>query len=122
MTGNDARRRGEAAEQEACRYLLTHGLQLITRNFRCRRGEIDLVMQDRGCLVFVEVRFRRSPGYGGALESVTPDKQRRIITAASHFLQTRRKWSGHACRFDVVGITGPEPAEVHWIKDAFSSG
>ncbi|HEB97807.1 MAG TPA: YraN family protein [Sedimenticola thiotaurini] len=119
MTGG--RVRGTAAEQQACRYLRERGLRLVASNFHCRRGEIDLIMQEGGDLVFVEVRYRRSERFGGALESVTPAKQRRIITAANHFLQTHPRWCDHPCRFDVVAIGGAGGDAIDWIKDAFAS-
>jgi len=115
------RERGDQAERQACLYLTRHGLRLVSRNFRSRRGEIDLVMQEGEDLVFVEVRMRRHRGFGGALESVTFGKQQRIIHAASHFLQTHPAWSSHSCRFDVVAVSGPLASDITWIKDAFST-
>jgi putative endonuclease len=114
-TGNDA-------EQLACDYLTTHGLQLLTRNFHCRRGEIDLVLRHGDSLVFVEVRYRRYRAYGRAAETVSPDKQRRIIRCAQYYLTRHRRWNT-AVRFDVVGIEG-EPGEpkIEWIVDAFRPG
>lgn len=122
MTGSSARDRGDRAEEQACRFLVHHGLQLVAQNFRCRRGEIDLLMREGEELVFVEVRLRRHPDFGGALESVTFTKQQRIISAAGYFLQTHPAWSRHACRFDVVAISGPRTVDITWIKDAFSAG
>ncbi len=119
MTG--APGRGAAAERYANRFLERQGLRRITANYRCRRGEIDLVMHDGHTLVFVEVRYRRSNAFGGPLESVTRNKQRRIILAADHFLQTHPEWSDHPCRFDVIGIGGPAGETIEWVKDAFSS-
>ena len=121
MTGVSPRERGERAEQQACRFLTRHGLRLVSRNFRSRRGEIDLVMQEEEGLVFVEVRLRRYRGFGGALESVTFGKQQRIIHAARYFLQTHPAWSGRSCRFDVVAVSGPLAGDITWIKDAFTT-
>lgn len=118
-----SRDRGQQAEQIACHYLQQHGLQLIAQNYQCRRGEIDLIMGDAGTLVFVEVRARRSDRFGSALESITADKQSRIIATAQHYLQQNRLQQN--CRFDVVAMRMP-PATSHqnpevsdWIRDAF---
>jgi putative endonuclease len=108
------RERGQAAENQACDYLLQQGLILVARNYRCLAGEIDLIFQDQNCLVFVEVRYRSSMQFGGAAESIDYRKQRKIARAASHYLQ--RYPSKHACRFDVIAIM---PREVLWIRDAF---
>ena len=88
---------------------------MVTRNYRCRRGEIDLVMRDGDTLAFVEVRYRKSDKFGSPAESVTLTKQRRIIQAARHYLQ--RHPSALDCRFDVLALTGDE--QVEWLKNAF---
>mgnify|MGYP001814174918 CR=1 FL=1 len=111
------KRIGHHAESLACGYLKRRGLRLLSRNFRCRRGEIDLIMQDGAQLVFVEVRYRSRGDFGSALESVTPGKQRKLITTAQHYLQ--RSGKTPACRFDVVGM-GPD-RQMHWIKNAFDA-
>ncbi len=118
-----SRSHGHQAEQIACDYLRQHGLQFITKNYHCRRGEIDLIMSDAGTLVFVEVRARRSDRFGSALESITADKQSRIIATAQQYLQQNR--SQQNCRFDVVAVRiGPAGnSQNHqvsdWIRDAF---
>ncbi len=118
-----SRNNGQQAEQIACDYLQQHGLQLITQNYSCRRGEIDLIMYDADTLVFVEVRARRSDRFGSALESITADKQSRIIATAQQYLQQNR--SQQNCRFDVVAVRiGPAGnSQNHqvsdWIRDAF---
>jgi len=109
---------GAQAEQLACAHLEHAGLRLLTRNYRCPQGEIDLVMDDRGILVFVEVRYRRSAVYGSAAESVDRRKQARLQAAAAHYLLTHRL--DRACRFDVVALSGA-PARVDWLRDAFSA-
>jgi putative endonuclease len=109
---------GHAKEELACRFLEARGLRLVARNFRCRRGEIDLIMRDRHCLVFVEVRYRRDARFGTAAESVDRGKQGRVLAAARYYLQ--RNPSDLACRFDVLAITGAQPIE--WLRDAFQDG
>ena len=109
---------GTAAEDLALHYLEARGLTLVTRNFRCRTGELDLIMRDGEQLVFVEVRSRRDSRYGTPAESVTRTKQQRLLRAAALYLQRQRL--DLPCRFDVVAILQPagEP-QVEWIRDAF---
>ncbi|HHW78678.1 MAG TPA: YraN family protein [Xanthomonadaceae bacterium] len=109
---------GTAAEELARRYLEARGLTLVTRNFRCRAGELDLIMRDGGQLVFVEVRSRRHARYGTPAESVTRTKQQRLLRAAAFYLQRQRL--DLPCRFDVVAIlqADGEP-QLEWIRDAF---
>ncbi|AFI83840.1 YraN family protein [Methylophaga nitratireducenticrescens] len=108
---------GRQAEQLACDYLKKQGLKLIQRNFHCRRGEIDLIMQDGKTLVFIEVRYRRNAYHGSALESITGSKQSRIIITAQHYLM-QSGWSDN-CRFDAIAITATQPDQILWIRDAF---
>jgi len=110
---------GNAAEQIARQYLESQGLVLRERNYRCRRGEIDLIMQAGNQVVFVEVRYRKSRRYGSAAESVTAAKQARIVSAANHYLQ--RLAGECACRFDVVAISGNLGEQIDWIPDAFQA-
>lgn len=109
--------RGEHAEQQAERFLIGKGLTPICRNFRCKAGELDLVMADGQTLVIVEVRFRKSRKYGSALESITGAKQSRIIAATQVYLAKQK--IDRAVRFDVIAITGD--AGIDWIPNAFSS-
>lgn len=109
-------RTGDAAEDAALAHLRRHGLELVERNFRCKGGEIDLVMRDGDTLVFVEVRARAGGSHGGAAASVTPAKQRRLIVAAQTFLQ--RHAMPPACRFDVVGIDGER---LDWLRNAIEA-
>jgi len=119
MSSLPAGNRGAASEDRARYYLETQGLKTLNRNFRTRRGEIDLVMLDSDTLVFVEVRYRKGDRYGSAAESVTYTKQQRINSAAKQFLLSRKQWCRHPCRFDVVAISGAEAEHIDWIKDAF---
>lgn len=114
--------RGRALEALAQRYLEGRGLQLVTSNFRCPGGELDLVMRDRDELVFVEVRGRRGTRFGSAAESVDGHKRRRVVLAAQRFLQKHPALATSPCRFDVVALTGgpQEAPQVDWIRDAFA--
>lgn len=116
---------GAKAEALASRYLQRHKLQLIDSNFRCRFGELDLILEDGSCLVIAEVRYRRSKGYGGPLATVQASKQRRIIRSTAIWLQQRRTFAELPVRFDVVAISGsledPTQTTIEWIKNAFST-
>ncbi|MBK1643356.1 YraN family protein [Thiocapsa imhoffii] len=107
---------GEQKERLAEDYLTRHHLQLIARNHRCRRGEIDLIMRDGETLVFVEVRFRHSSHFGSPAETVDRRKQQRLTLAARHYLL--RHPTVLPCRFDVIAISGQD--RIQWIKNAFS--
>jgi putative endonuclease len=107
---------GGDAEERAAAYLSGRGLQIVSRNYRTRLGEIDLVAREGEVLVFVEVRMRASGHFGGALESITPRKQRRIQVAAWQYLS---QWAQPPrCRFDVVAI---EDGDVRWLRAAFEA-
>ena len=110
--------RGAWAEDLVLRYLSASGLTLEARNYRCHRGEIDLVMRDDEVLVFVEVRYRAGDRYGGAAETVDHRKRGRIAAAAAHYLQTHPRSGRGACRFDVVSVSG-SAAAIDWIANAF---
>ncbi len=112
--------RGKWAEDLAHRYLCEQGLQLIERNFRSKKGEIDLIMWDQGILVFIEVRYRKTQRYGGSLESINIRKQKRILMTAHYYLYRHRWTQQHSCRFDVVLLSGvTENPQLRWIADAF---
>ncbi len=122
---------GSDHEARACKFLTQQGLRLIKSNFHCRRGEIDLIMQDSDrTIVFIEVRYRQSSYYGRAVETVDSRKQDRIRMSAALFLQSNYPYSKLSCRFDVVGISPlqspsrPEESgngkfEINWIQNAF---
>ena len=115
-------RSGNHAERIAEKFLASNGLTLIARNYRCRFGEIDLVMQDRDTTVFVEVRLRQTQGnkdFGGAAASIGPKKQARIVAAAQHYLANIRH--PPPCRFDALLLNQLTEEKVEWIKDAFSA-
>ena len=117
---------GKAQESKAIRFLRSQGLRLICRNYQARYGEIDLIMADSNTLVFVEVRYRRNEHFGGALNSVTPVKQKKLRLTAAHYLQAHPELLHSNCRFDVIGLTHASAAAKHtgelrfdWIKNAF---
>ncbi len=93
----------------------------MARNFRCRRGEIDLIMQDGACLVFVEVRYRSKNSFVEAPFTVDTRKQRKLVQTALMFLARNQRFRNHVCRFDVVGVDRDSTGEVsvRWMRDAF---
>lgn len=99
-------------EEKAEIFLREHGLIPVCRRYRCRWGEIDLIMKEKDKLVFVEVKFRSSQRYGSALESISRHKLSRLRKTAIHFL-ANSKSSAETYRFDVVGI---ENGRIHWLK------
>jgi len=110
---------GDLAEDLALDYFAQQGFTSETRNFHCRYGEIDLIMWDQEYLVFIEVRYRASYGFGGALESINYFKQSKLRKAAE-FYMLRTKRTDCACRFDILCITGNlNKPEYEWIANAF---
>ena len=110
---------GKTAERETLAFLLSQGLQLVARNYRCRGGEIDLVMLHHGCLVFVEVRYRQSARFLTPALTVDLHKQRKILHTAAMFLARHSRFAQHTVRFDVVALTGAKQRRSQWLQDAF---
>ncbi len=119
---------GEWAEQQAEQYLQQKGLKTKQKNYRCKVGEIDIVMTDRDSLVFVEVRSRKHKDYGSAFESVNRHKQQKLVRAAKHYLQANKLTDKIPCRFDVVSVSSlaldtkqNNGSQIEWITNAFST-
>lgn len=110
---------GALAEQWAAQYLMRQGLQPVAQNFRCRHGEIDLIMRDGATLVFVEVRLRRNADFGGAAASIDARKQQRLVRTAQHYLAGL----GHTppCRFDALLMDDAQGRNAQWLKNAFDA-
>jgi putative endonuclease len=106
---------GARAEDLCAQLLKGAGLRLLARNWRCRHGEIDLIAEEDGTLVFAEVRMRTGSAFGGAGESVTAAKRDRLLAAARLYLCGRRE---APTRFDVFLVDGAA-GKVEWIRDAF---
>jgi len=104
---------GRDWERAALAYLKRHKLIPVEENFRCKGGEIDLIMRDGATLVFVEVRQRANSEHGGAAASITPSKIRRLVCAAQTYLL--RFPITPACRFDVIAIDGEQ---IAWLRNA----
>ena len=95
---------GLKGEKEALKYLKKQGMKPVDSRVRLGRGEIDLIMRDGDCTVFVEVKYRPQGEAGEGFEAITQDKRRRMIHAASVYLEKNGLWDT-AARFDVVEIT-----------------
>lgn len=112
---------GAQAEQTAAQYLQQQGLRLLHSNYRCRFGEIDLILKDGDTLVFTEVRLRSRGDFGGAAASIDARKQHKLILAAQHYLAAVSPMP--PCRFDAVLLTSAEGGTgVEWLKNAFQIG
>lgn len=108
---------GQVAENEACAFLQKQGLKLVEKNYRCRTGEIDLIMQDKEALVFVEVRYRAKSNYGSALDSVDQHKIQKLVSAANHYISKHQP--NLPMRFDVIGFDAS--LKPSWVTNAFSA-
>jgi putative endonuclease len=110
---------GAQAEAAARAHLQRHGLALVQSNYRCRWGEIDLIMRHADAIVFVEVRYRSHSHFGGGLASIDKRKQRKLVRTAQHFLQHSAS-ADTSARIDVVscapGARGK--LEVNWLPNA----
>ena len=109
---------GTRAEDLCAQLLRGAGLRLVERNWRCRHGEIDLVAEDGGTVVFAEVRYRRDERFGGAAGSVTAAKQARLIAAARLYLMRRPDAD---CRFDVLLLDALDAERIRWMRNAFTA-
>lgn len=113
--------RGADWERAARAHLERAGLVCLAANVRYRLGELDLVMLDGGCVVFVEVRYRRSGAFGGGAASVDASKRRKFVLAARSFLAEHPALAQRPCRFDVIAADGtPASPRLDWIRSAFT--
>jgi len=115
----NANNAGLASEKIAKTFLVNQGLVLITNNYHCRYGEIDLIMKDTNTLVFIEVRLRSNPNFGNAAASITLQKQRKMIHTAQHYLQTNK--INMPCRFDALLLSKTDRTNIQWIRNAFDA-
>ena len=117
-TRTRAQQLGDAGEEAALAYLVSRGCRPLARNVRFKGGELDLVMLDRGSLVFVEVRRRGRADFGDALDSIDARKARKLVLAARLYLQREPRHARRDCRFDVVAFDGD--AGPRWVRGAFT--
>lgn len=107
---------GGEYEKRAAKFLERQGYRILERNYRNRRGEIDLVGREGGYLVFIEVKYRQNAGTGSALGAVDLRKQQKISKAALFYRMERKIPDEMPCRFDVVGVDGEK---ITLVKNAF---
>ncbi|MDP4944895.1 MAG: YraN family protein [Alishewanella sp.] len=110
---------GQQYEALALQFLQQQGLSLVQQNFSCKLGEIDLIMRHGPYWVFVEVKYRASTAFGGALAAITPAKRQKVLKAVQYYQQQHRL-SQQPCRIDVVAIEGQAPYQYNWLQNAFS--
>lgn len=109
---------GDKAEVLSAEFLTRQGIKIIDKNYRSRFGEIDLIANHADTLVFVEVRYRRDTRFGQPFETVTRQKQKKLVNTALNYLQQHPKLAKKPCRFDIISVTsGEQPIE--WIQNAF---
>ena len=108
MSGSrfDPRRLGADGELAAARWYTDRGYTVLARNWRCRAGELDLVLAKDRLIVICEVKTRSSDRYGSPFEAVGPDKQRRLRRLAAQWLAEAAPFRPDAVRFDVAGVMG----------------
>lgn len=109
------RLKGDFYEQIAVDYIVSQGVEIVCRNYRCRMGEIDIIGYDGDTIVFFEVKYRKNAEYGTPFDAIDYRKQKKIVNVAKFYLNCNPV--NKYVRFDAIGITGDE---VQWIKDAFT--
>jgi len=113
--------KGQITEQFAENFLIKKGLTLVDKNYHCRQGEIDLIMLEGDTYVFIEVKYRKSTSFGGAIAAISASKQKKIKHCVTFYLQQAGLNEYNTpCRVDVVALEGNinQPA-VTWLKNAF---
>lgn len=115
-------RKGNAAEQQACEFLQQQGLKLIERNYRCRFGEIDLILWQQHTIVFVEVRYRRANCLVDGAQSINTTKQLKLLRSANCYLQQHRLGDLTPARIDVIAVTEHnQQYRFDWIQNAIEA-
>ena len=111
---------GDKGEKQAARYLKKKGYKIVTSNYKCQYGEIDLIARDADILIFIEVKTRTSCDFGGPAAAVDFRKQKQISKVAHHYLVTHHNDDVDA-RFDVISILSPngKKTEIEHIINAF---
>ncbi len=111
---------GDGNEDLAINYLISQGLKIITRNFRCRQGEIDIIARDKEYLCFIEVKFRKNFHFGQPQEAVNISKQRKISKVSRFYLYSKNLSFDTPIRYDVIAVSLNEGVStIKWIKNAF---
>ena len=107
---------GTQKEEMAAEFLAKQGIKILEKNFACKMGEIDLICLDKGCLVFVEVKYRKNTSYGYPQEAVTKNKRRKIILVSGYYRMLKHYGDNTTMRFDVISVLKDE---IFWDKNAF---
>lgn len=118
----EKQKKGDLAEAHAIEVLKQAGIKILTTNFLCKVGEIDIIALDKTTLVFIEVRYRKNNRFGDPLATITASKQRKVMQAAHYFLSINPKLQKHPCRFDVIGIMpdkNTHKLDAQWVTNAF---
>jgi putative endonuclease len=111
---------GDQAERKALEFLLGKDLRFVMKNYRCRHGEIDIIMKDQDDIVFVEVRSRNRCDFGNAFETINITKRKKLMKTAIHFLQIKGWLYKVTSRFDVIAIHPINgEMQLEWIRNAF---
>lgn len=112
---------GDNMEDVAKQFLIGNGLEIVSQNFHCRFGEIDIIASSQQTLIFVEVKYRKNNNFGGAANAVSASKQKKLIKSAQIYLQQQQlNEYNTACRFDVIAIEGAiTTPQISWLKNAF---
>lgn len=119
MIADTTKARGDVGERLAVKYLEEKGMKILERNFRFDRGELDIVAEDKGEIVFVEVKSRRTQAFGAPEEAVTPRKESLLKRTAEGYL-LQRGLEQCACRFDVIAIDWPDGRpEIRHLRKVF---
>ena len=105
---------GTFYENAACEYLQDRGIHILEQNYRCKMGEVDIIGEENDCIIFFEVKYRKTQEYGQALAAVDYKKQKRISRCAAFYCMQHPYVN--AIRYDVIGITD---TKIEWIKNAF---
>lgn len=117
-----SRAKGLEYEDLAAQYLEKQGLKILTRNYQCRLGELDIVAENKEFLIFIEVKYRKNNRFGEPFAFVDAKKQRRLIKAALHYCQSKGFGEQRAMRFDVVSIQPQDTQiDIQWLKNAFTT-
>ncbi len=113
--------KGQVTEKFAEDFLIKQGLLPINKNYRCRQGEVDLIMREGDTFVFVEVKYRKSTRFGGAIAAISATKQKKVKHCVTFYLQQAGLNEYNTpCRIDVIALEGDinQPV-VTWLKNAF---
>ena len=110
---------GKLGEELAARHLINSGLEMLTQNYQCPIGEMDIIARQGETLVFVEVRTRRSALYGWGEESITYQKAKRLRAIAAYYIRQAGYQRWPCLRFDVIAIRwSADSPEIKWIQAA----